>query len=116
MMQAVVGVDGKEVQVLEQGDLNRAVNKFLAWSFGVGIPALLGGVWIVSAYASDTRSYHTAQEVRLVRDSMAVAANRDLILKNSLTLSQIDSLRFEIRLLSESVEATNRMIRQATRR
>lgn len=115
MVKAVVGKDGQTVEALEKGDLDAAVEKFLKTALRyvlfTAVPSLLAFAWIVSAYASDNKSYHAAQEKRLQADSLLIVENKASITENRNMLRQIDSLRYEIRHLTDEMQATNKILR-----
>lgn len=115
MVKAVVGEDGKIVEALEKGDLIAASEKvqrvILRYLLFTAVPSLLAFAWIVSAYASDNRAYHTAQERRLAADSLMIVENKASIAENRQMLRQIDSLRFEVRRLADEMQTTNKILR-----
>jgi hypothetical protein len=126
MVRAVMGQDGTVVDALERGDLAVAAahieEKVEATAAKYGFRVLLGAiaslvalVWVVSAYAADIKHSTGDLNTRVIRDSILITENRRGIADNRDMKAQIDSLRFEVRLMSGQLIETTRLLQRALR-
>lgn len=111
MVQPLVGEDGHVVQVLETSDLDHAKNSLIRWLIFTVVPLALA----LGVYATRLDARNERQDEVMIRNTERIGELRTTVERNAVVKEQVDSMRIEMRHLTEAVQQMNRTVARVAR-